>query len=142
MTRLLAPLIVAMAIGLGLSAPQAAAQDKVIYHFDDSEEQALRALRSMRNHLDVKPETEIMAVAHADGVDFLFEGAAHSTGVAYAPLISDLIARGARFEVCELTMELRDLEPADFILEAEYVRSGVVRIVELQQGQGFGYIKP
>jgi len=142
MTRLLAALIVATGFGLGAPTVQAVAQDKVIYHFDDSEEQALRAVRSMRNHLDVKPETEIVAVTHADGVDFLFEGAKHSTGVAYAPLISDLIARGARFEVCELTMELRDLEPADFILEAEYVRSGVVRIVELQQSENFSYIKP
>lgn len=134
-------LLIACALLLGV-ANAALAESKVIYHFDDAEEQALRALRSMRNHLDVAPDTRVVAVAHGDGVDFLFEGAGHATGVAYGPLIADLVARGARFEICELTMELRDLSAGDFILEAEYTRSGVVRIVELQEQDGFSYLKP
>ncbi len=51
------------------------AQDKVVYHFDSSEAQATKGLRNIRNHLDVAPDTKIVVVTHADGVEFLMEGA-------------------------------------------------------------------
>ena len=82
-------------------------------------------------------------VAHADGVDFLLEGASDEKNhIEYASLISDLKARGVNFEVCEITMERRKLEKSQFVMEATFTRSGVVRITELQNQKHYAYIKP
>lgn len=40
---------------------------KVVYHID-STDQPLKALRNIRNHLDVAPQTSIVVVTHANGV--------------------------------------------------------------------------
>jgi len=78
---------------------------KVVYHIDGAE-QPLKALRNIRNHLDVSPRTTIIVVTHANGVDFLMEGAKHAeTGTQYAPLVSALTARGVVFEICEITLK-------------------------------------
>lgn len=120
------------------------AQDKVVYHFDNTETQATKGLRNLRNHLDVAPDTQIVVVTHADGVDFMMEGAADkkNPNVAYGPLISALRARGVRFEVCEITLQNRNLKKDQFVLDAEFTPSGVVRVGRLQSREGFAYIKP
>lgn len=117
------------------------AQDRVVYHFDDTVAQGLKGLRSLRNHLDVDPNAKIVAVALADGVDMLMEGAKAANGTEFAPLISALVARGMTFEICELTLTARGLKKDQFVLDASYTTSGVVRIAKLQ-GQGYAYIKP
>jgi uncharacterized protein len=117
------------------------AQDNVVYHFDDSTTQALKGLRNIRNHLDVDPSAKITAVAHAQGVDFLMDGAKDGNGNAYAATVSALKARGVKFEVCEITMKLRNLKKEQFIEEADFTPSGVVRLAKLQK-QGYAYIKP
>ena len=40
------------------------AQDTVVYHFDDTEAQALKGLRNIRNHLDSDPGAKITVVTH------------------------------------------------------------------------------
>ena len=55
--------------------------------------------------------------------------------------MSALKSRGVSFEVCEITLRNRDLKKEQFIQEADFTPSGVVRITKLQ-GQGFAYIKP
>ena len=70
------------------------AQDKVVYHVSDTESQALGALRNVRNHLDTDPTAKIIVVAHAQGVDFLMEGAKDKTGSPYAGPVSALKSRG------------------------------------------------
>ena len=119
------------------------AQDKVVYHFDNSATQATSGLRTLRNYLDVAPKTQIVAVALGDGVNFLMEGAKDpkNPNIEYAPLVSDLVARGVKFEICELTVGLMNLKKDQFVMDAGFTQSGVVRIGQLQ-GQGFGYIKP
>ncbi|MFM7703945.1 MAG: DsrE family protein, partial [Rubrivivax sp.] len=62
-------------------------------------------------------------------------------GTEYAPLVSALRARGVRFEVCEITLRNRNLKKEQFIQEAEFSPSGVVRIARLQK-EGAAYIKP
>jgi len=120
------------------------AKDKVFYHIDDIASQATKAIRSIRNHLDSQPNTDVVVVTHADGVDFLMEDAQDKTNpnVVYTPLVSALAARGVRFEVCEITLTGRNLKKDRFIMEAEFTLSGVVRITELQTRQGYAYIKP
>ncbi len=126
---------------LGLAAAGAWAQDKVVYHFDSTAAQGLKGLRNIRNHLDVDPTARITVVTHADGVDMLMEGAKAIGGSDYAPLVAALKARGVVFEVCEITLKNRGLKKEQFIQEADFTPSGVVRLAKLQ-GQGFAYIKP
>ncbi|SMF16976.1 hypothetical protein SAMN02982917_0632 [Azospirillum oryzae] len=138
--RFLAPLL--MLFALAAAAP-ALAQDKVVYHIDNAAEQGTKALRNIRNHLDVAPKTEIRVVTHAEGVDLLMEGAKDTkNNIDYGPLISDLKGRGVRFEVCEITMKRRNLTKDQFVMEAEFTPSGVVRITELQARDHYAYIKP
>jgi len=122
----------------------ALAQDKVVYHFDNAQTQATKGLRNIRNHLDVAPDTKITVVAHADGVDFLFEGAKDpkNPNVDYGALVSDLKGRGVRFEVCEITLKSRNLKKEQFSMDAEFTPSGVVRIGQLQSREHYAYIKP
>jgi len=120
------------------------AQDKVVYHIDDTEAQATKGLRNIRNHLDTAPDTRIIVVAHANGVDFLMEGAKDKKNpdIEYASLVSALKARGVRFEVCEITLRTRGLKKDQFILDAEFTPSGVARIGQLQSREKYAYIKP
>jgi len=125
----------------GLTAGAAFAPDKVVYHFDNAAAQGLKGLRNVRNHIDTDPTARITVVTHAEGVDMLMEGAKAATGAEYAPLVSALKSRGVSFEICEITLKNRGLKKEQFIQEADFTPSGVVRIAKLQ-GQGYAYIKP
>lgn len=133
-----------MFVTLAASGATVQAQDKVVYHIDNAEMQATKGLRNIRNHLDVAPDTKITVVTHADGVDFLMEGAKDkkNPNVDYSSLVSALKARGVRFEVCEITLKNRSLKKELFTLDAEFTPSGVVRIGQLQVREAHGYIKP
>ncbi len=126
---------------LWLAASAALAQDRVVYHIDNAAAQGLKGLRNLRNHLDVDPAAKITVVTHAEGVDMLMEGAKAANGTEYAPLVSALKGRGVSFEICEITLKNRDLKKEQFIQEASFTPSGVVRIAKLQ-AQGSAYIKP
>lgn len=133
-----------IALGLcGLSFA-AVAQDKVVYHIDNAATQATKGLRNIRNHLDVAPDTKIVVVTHADGVDFLMEGAKDekNPNINYAALVSALKARGVSFEVCEITLKNRNLKKDQFIMDADFTPSGVVRVAQLQTREKAAYIKP
>ena len=130
------------ALVLSLAAVSASAQDKVVYHFDSGIAQATKGLRNVRNHLDVDPKAKIVVVAHAEGVDFLMEGAKTANNQDFASLVSDLSARGVVFEICEITLRNRSLKKEQFILGPSYTPSGVVRIANLQAREQFAYIKP
>ena len=118
------------------------AQDKVVYHFDSGVAQATKGLRNIRNHLDVDPKAKIVAVAHAEGVDFLMEGAKTTNNQEFAALVGDLSSRGVKFEICEITLKNRNLRKDQFILGPAFTPSGVVRIANLQAREQFVYIKP
>jgi intracellular sulfur oxidation DsrE/DsrF family protein len=119
----------------------AQAQDLVVYHIDNAATQAVKGLRNIRNHLDVDPQARITVVTHANGVDFLMEGAKDEKVGLFAPLVSALVARGVKFEICEITLRNRDLKKDQFVMDASFTPSGVVRVAKLQQ-QGAAYIKP
>ena len=121
----------------------AAGPTEVVYHIDDAETQGVKGLRNIRNHLDVSPQTKIIVVTHANGVDIMMEGAKDKkNGIEYAPLVGALKSRGVRFEVCEITLKNRNLKKDQFILDTDFTPSGVVRIADLQYQNHFAYIKP
>ena len=129
------------ALTLSLAAGACLAQDKVVYHFDNTVAQGLKGLRNVRNHIDTDPAAKITIVTHAEGVDMLMDGAKAANGTEYAPLVSALKSRGVNFEICEITLKNRGLKKEQFIQEADYTPSGVARIAKLQT-QGHAYIKP
>ena len=145
MKKLLHLLFTAM-IAIGFSSivsAQSSGPTKVVYHIDDAETQGLKGLRNIRNHLDTSPQTTIIVVTHANGVDLLMEGAKDKkNNVDYAPLVGALKSRGVKFEVCEITLKNRNLKKDQFILDADFTPSGVVRVADLQYKDGFAYIKP
>ena len=132
--------IAALAFGAVVATP-AFAQDTVVYHVNDTATQALAALRNIRNHLDVDPNAKITVVTHAFGVDFLMEGMKDRNDSPFAATVAALVNRGVKFEVCEITLQNRNLKKEQFVQEAEFTPSGVVRLAKLQKA-GAAYIKP
>ena len=131
----------AAAVVLSLASLAAAAQDKVVYHVNDTQSQALATLRNIRNHLDTDPTAQITVVTHAFGVDFLLEGMKDRNETSFDATVAALKNRGVKFEVCEITLKNRNLKREQFIPEADFTPSGVVRLTRLQL-QGLAYIKP
>jgi intracellular sulfur oxidation DsrE/DsrF family protein len=139
-------IITTLVLALGFCSfvsAQSSGPTKVVYHIDDAETQGLKGLRNIRNHLDTSPNTIIIVVTHANGVDMLMEGAKDKkNNVEYAPLVGALKSRGVKFEVCEITLKNRNLKKDQFTLDADFTPSGVVRVADLQYKDGFAYIKP
>jgi intracellular sulfur oxidation DsrE/DsrF family protein len=118
------------------------AEDKVVYHINDSKAQAANALRNVGNHLEVNPKAKIVVVTHAGGVDFLFDGARDANGNPYNIPVEQLKGKGVQFDVCEITLRNRKLTRGKFIPEANFVPSGVAEITRLQQREGYAYLRP
>jgi hypothetical protein len=128
---------------LGLGDKKAnVAEDKVIYHVNDTDAQAVAALRNIGNHLEVNPKARIVVVTHARGVDFLFKEARDKNGNPYHVAVEGLKERGVKFGVCEITLRNRKLGRDKFIPEASFVPSGVAEITRLQQREGYAYLRP
>lgn len=142
--------VVALAAGLGGcaaggagSGPQGSVgTDKVVYHVNDTRAQAMNALRNISNHLEVNPKAKIVVVTHAQGVDFLFDGAKDANGNPYNITVEQLKTQGVQFDVCDITLRNRKLTRAGFIPEATFVPSGVAEITRLQQREGYAYLRP
>ena len=118
------------------------APDKVVYHINDTGAQATNALRNIGNHLEVNPKAHIVVVTHAQGVDFLMEGAKDRNGNPYNIRVEELKAQGIKFDVCDITLRNRKLTRKQFIPEATFVPSGVAEITRLQQREGYAYLRP
>lgn len=139
-TALLAALFLFAPFASHAQAPSG--PDKVVYHFSAGLDQAVAGLEYIRNHLEVNPKAEIVAVAHAGGVDFLMKGAKTSRGNEFRQAVEDLQLQGVRFRVCEITLRERGLRRDQFLPDLEFVRSGVAEIARLQSREGYGYLKP
>ena len=98
---------------LGVASAVAFAQDRVAYHINDAPSQALGALRNAKNHLDIDPSAQITVVTHATGVDFLMQDAKDRNGNPYEIAVQELVKRGVKFEVCEITLKNRSLKRRD-----------------------------
>lgn len=130
----------AMAATAGTADP--VGPDKVVYHINDTETQALAALRNIGNHLEVNPKAKIVVVTHANGVDFLMNDAKDKNGNPYNIRVEQLKMRGVQFDVCQITLRNRKLSKDQFIPEATFVPSGVAEITRLQQREGYAYLRP
>ena len=115
---------------------------KVVYHVNESGEQATNALRNIRNHLTADPKARIVVVTHAGGIQFLLDGAKDKNGNPYDAIVQELVPRGVEFKVCAFTLQRNNIDPKRVIDEAKLVPSGVAEIARLQAQEGFVYLKP
>ncbi len=115
---------------------------KVIYHVSEGNDQATAALRNIRNHLSADPTAKISVVTHANGIDFLLDGAKDKAGNEYAANVQELVKRGVDFRVCRITLERRMIDAKRVIEEARLVPSGVAELAKLQAREGYVYLKP
>jgi intracellular sulfur oxidation DsrE/DsrF family protein len=115
---------------------------RAVYQIDGGDEQALRALRNIRNHLQADPSARITVVALGSGVDFLLNGEKDSGGYPFELIVQDLREQGVKFEVCVNTLDSRHLEKSQFIDGLTFVPSGFAELARLQFRQGFAYLKP
>ena len=115
---------------------------KVIYHVSEGGDQATNALRNIRNHLAADPTAKISVVTHANGIDFLLDGAKDKNGNDYVSNVQELVKRGVDFRVCRITLERRMIDPKRVIEEARLVPSGVAEVARLQAREGYVYLKP
>ena len=124
------------------SAAHAEAPVRVVYQISDGNEQALKGLRNINNHLNADPDAKIVVVALGHGIEFLLDGAKDSNGQPFDATVAGLTARGVEFRICANT--LRSLSVADDRVnpEATVVPSGVAEIARLQARQGHAYIRP
>jgi hypothetical protein len=140
-----ASLLFIAALGAGCASvdPKAnVAEDRVVYHVNNSAAQATGALRNIGNHLEVNPKAKIVVVTHAQGVDFLMDGAKDPRGNPYNIAVEQLKNQGVEFDVCQITLRNRKLDRKQFIPEAAFVPSGVAEITRLQQREGYAYLRP
>ena len=138
---MLAMALAAVAVPL---APAAAADGpvKVVYHVNESNAQALNALRNIRNHLTADPAAKIVVVTHAGGINFLLDGAQDSNGAPFEAAVQELKSKGVEFRVCEFTLQRNNIDPKKVIPEATLVPSGVAEVSRLQFKDGFAYQRP
>ena len=115
---------------------------KAVYHLTAGVQEAARAMRNIRNHLDADPSAKIVVVANGAGIDFLLEGAKFASGSPFTGPIGELANRGVEFRVCENTLKTREISPDKVAMEATVVPSGVAEAARLQARERFAYIKP
>ena len=117
-------------------------EQKVVYHLNDHA-QVEGALRSIGNHVDAvgAERIRLAVVAHGKGMDFLLAGWKDAAGKDYAAQVQELVDRGVRFMVCEVTVTRRKIDRSTVNPLAVFVPSGVAAVAELQ-AQGYAYIRP
>lgn len=124
------------------SATLAWADVKVVYHMSEGIPQASRAINNIRNHLAAEPKTKIVVVTHGLGIDFLLDGATNQMEQPFAGSVSDLVAKGVEFRVCNNTLVSRKISADKLLMEAKVVPSGVAEVAKLQAKEGFVYLRP
>jgi uncharacterized protein len=150
-------LLAALSLAL-LAAPAAAGPvAKVVWHVDFADPRRMSAMIQNVNNMVTTYEGEledfdVRIVFLAGGIRFVtrdpLEGTPFAEDAAYRKARPDLITRlqqlrtlhNVKLELCEITREQLQL-PRDKVIEGVApVRSGVVRIAELQ-AKGYAYLK-
>ncbi len=127
---------------MGVDRKATIAEDKVIYHVNEGDDQAVDALRNINNHLAVNPKAKIVVVTHSKGIAFLKKGARDKNGNPFNVPVESLKERGVKFDLCEITLQRTKQDAKDFLPEVTLVPSGVAEIARLQQREGYAYLRP
>jgi intracellular sulfur oxidation DsrE/DsrF family protein len=92
-------------------------------------------MKQLGNIKSVAPETEIEVVCHGPGLEMLQK---EKTIVLKG--IQTAKANGVVFQACEFSLKERKVEKSAIIMEASYVKAGIIHIV-VKQEAGWSYIK-
>jgi len=142
MTRSVKQLLIGLSmVGLLGLAGGAVAEEKVVYHVNDSAN-ATAALNNIKNHLAATPDAKIVVVTHGKGIDFLLDAAANKDGNPYNIPVEALAEKGVDFRVCNNTLVSRKIDASKVIPQGKIVPSGVAEIGRLQAKEGYVYLKP
>ena len=118
-----------LAITAGAAEPVTAAAEapvRVVYQISDGNEQALRGLRNIGNHLNADPMAKIVVVALGRGVDFLIDGAKDANGQPFDAMVAGLTARQVQFRICANTLHTLKVTTDRINPEAVVVPSGEI----------------
>lgn len=137
--------IAALMVIAGLaSAPAFAMEEKVkaVYHLTNGLDEAQRALRNVRNHLNADPTAKIVVVGNGNGIEFMLDGAKDKNGNPFDATIQGLRSKGVEFRLCNNTLVSRKIDKARVIPDVTIVPSGVAEAAKLQAREGFVYLRP
>jgi intracellular sulfur oxidation DsrE/DsrF family protein len=138
------PLALLLSLALAMTQGVALAGDKtkVVYHVDD-EDKVSFTLNNIQNHIDGVggPENiDVVLVANGpavkqfvdiDAVDRVRNG------------VAELEKQGVDFEACANTLQALGVAPDELLPGFKVAeKGGVTRITELQQQQGYAYLRP
>ena len=155
---LMALLILALATAFTLPPARADAEAKVLYHADFSDPRRFSAMltsvHNMVSHYEnnfIDADVRIVFVSH--GIRFITDNPLEGTPFAEDEQLkeerSNLKGRlmtlvnmnGVKLELCDITRSAVQLSSDELYDSVELVPSGVVRIAQLQNQEGFAYIK-
>nr|WP_244263205.1 DsrE family protein [Thioalkalivibrio thiocyanoxidans] len=131
---------------------------KVVYHVDYGDPQRLSSMLTSINNMmtyyqDAFMDVDVRVVFMADGIRFTtdndLEGTPFEVDTEFREARGDLRTRmsglqqthGIQYELCDITRSQVRLDADQVHDNVERVPSGVVRLAELQNEQGFAYIK-
>lgn len=160
MRKIIIQLVLAMLLSAGLTIQSYAKEDevvKVVYHADYADPQRVSAMLTSINNMVttyqndlVDYDVRIVFVSH--GIRFLTKDKLLKTPFAEDKTLAErktnLMKRlfslqdvqGVKLELCDITRQAVRLDKEKLMANVKLVRSGVVRIAELQH-QGFAYLK-
>jgi intracellular sulfur oxidation DsrE/DsrF family protein len=113
---------------------------KVVFQVNRVEDAPL-ILRFVTNYLKSEPESEVMVVGYASGIDFMLKNANDSEGKPYATQVNRLLDMGVNFKVCNNTLKARNATPDIVLANVGVVPSAVNEIVRLQTQEGYSYFR-
>jgi uncharacterized protein len=152
--------LIALALAMGFSMPQARAdaEAKVVYHADYADPRRFSAMLTSINNMVthyqnnfIDYDVRIVFVSH--GIRFITDNPLEGTPFAEdetlaeerdnlrGRLMSLVNMHGVRLELCDITRTAVQLAKEEMYEVVDYVPSGVVRIAQLQNEEGFAYLK-
>lgn len=135
--------LVSLALGgLALAQEAPAKPVRAVYHVADEGDQAMRALRNLRNHLTADPTADLKLVALGYGLKFLALDAEDADGNPYETFVMELQDDGVKFYACGNTLRALGLASEDLVPGVVVVPSGVAEIARLQVQEDYAYLRP
>jgi intracellular sulfur oxidation DsrE/DsrF family protein len=111
-------------------------QHRIVFQLSTNDTLAHKALmKQISNITTVAPDTKIEVVCHGPGLEILVKG---KTTV--QDKIANFTEKGISFLACEFSMKERNVSKEKIILEAGFIKAGIIEIVSKQE-QGWSYIK-
>lgn len=150
--------VFALLAAMWATSARAEAEPKVVYHADFSDPRRFSAMLTSINNMITHYQNElvdydvrIVFVAHGirfltddrlEGTPFEEDGEMAERRENNASRLNSLrTVHGVTLELCEITRSQIGLDSDKLYEGVNMVPSGVVRIAELQQSEGFAYIK-